>query len=59
MKAIDINGYINPEDIPLCPICDGPIMSYEEWAIVTCVGTISLAHQDCVNETLEDLEEEE
>lgn len=50
---IDISHGIDPEDIPLCPLCDQPIMTYETVAIVTAAGAVALAHEDCTNELAE------
>lgn len=51
---IDISNAIDPEDIPLCPLCDQPIMNYETVSIGTAAGAVALVHEDCANELSED-----
>lgn len=46
---IDISHLIEPEDLPLCPLCDQPIMSYEESVTVMAAGAKAMAHQDCID----------
>lgn len=38
---IDISNAINTDDIPLCPLCEQPIMNYETVAIVTAAAGTS------------------
>jgi len=53
---IDISRAIDPEDIPLCPLCDQPIMRYETVAIGTAAGAVALVHEVCAKELLEECE---
>lgn len=46
----DVNGYIDPEEMPLCPLCDQPIMTYEPTGEIHCAGTKALAHEACIEE---------
>ncbi len=47
---IDISKAIDPEEIPLCPLCDQPIMRGELVDIGTAGGAIALIHEDCANQ---------
>jgi len=47
---IDITNQIDPEEMPLCPLCDQPIFTYEPHQVVTAAGAKALAHEDCARE---------
>jgi len=46
-----IESYLDmPEEVPLCPVCDQPIMEHEKIAIGLAYGAKCLVHMDCVQE---------
>lgn len=47
---IDISKAIDPEELPLCPLCDQPIMRHELVDIGTAAGAVALIHEDCANQ---------
>lgn len=45
---IDIAHQVeDPETMPLCPLCDQPIFSYELVEVGVAHGCAALIHQDC------------
>lgn len=40
----------DPEDMPLCPLCDNVIDAYEPAVVVTAFETKGLAHELCLEE---------
>ena len=52
MSAIEIN--IDPMTMPVCPLCDNGITTFEPVVLVTAQGAMGLAHQWCVEEIAED-----
>lgn len=55
LEVVEIDGEVDPEDIPLCPLCDQPIFAYERVAIGNGGEALALIHADCG----EELEESE
>lgn len=47
---IDVSTQIDPEQMPLCPLCDNVITDWEPAVVVSCVGSKGLAHEFCVEE---------
>lgn len=48
---IDVTGRIvEPEDIPLCPLCDQPVFQWDQAEVVTAFDCKALAHADCTLE---------
>lgn len=45
---------LSPEDIPLCPLCDLPIMSYELSEVYTEHNAKCLVHLECLEEHQDD-----
>ena len=41
---------LDPEDIPLCPLCDQPILDWQEGEVAVAGGLKCLAHEDCIEE---------
>ena len=56
---LQLDGYIEPESISLCPICDNPIFIYEFSSVIAAGGSKCLAHSDCASEMLADNSESE
>jgi hypothetical protein len=50
----DIAYLIDPDHVPLCPICDQPIFDYEEVLLFTAHGQKGLGHSCCVKGELND-----
>lgn len=40
----------DPEDMPLFPLCDQPILEYEEALVTFAFGMKALVHRDCEDE---------
>jgi len=55
---IDLTGHVEPDDMPLCPLCDNAILEWDGVVLVSCGGAKGLAHSDCVAEITEDEEDE-
>lgn len=51
---INIDGLIDFDDMPLCPLCDQPIFAHEEVEIVTAINTVALSHKCCALDALKD-----
>ena len=51
MKEVDVSsGVKSPEGIPLCPLCDNPMFTYEEVCIIHAHGIKALAHSKCIGD---------
>lgn len=50
MNVINVDGHVDHDDMPLCPLCDQPIFKYEEFEIITAINTLAIAHKWCVEE---------
>jgi alkyl hydroperoxide reductase subunit AhpF len=49
ISVVDAEGNINePEEMTLCPLCDGPMFDYEEVVIGMAFGVKCLMHQYCM-----------
>lgn len=48
LKVFDLTSSdVDHECMPLCPLCDQPVMDYEPAAIGTAAGAKCLVHEDC------------
>ncbi|MCL1485173.1 hypothetical protein MIH18_23520 (plasmid) [Marinobacter sp. M3C] len=47
---IDLTGSIETDDMSLCPLCDKPILNYEEISIFSAHGMVGLIHKGCAEE---------
>ena len=50
----DYSENIMTEDMPLCPFCDQPIMSYEPYRVIVAHDCKALAHECCVEGASDD-----
>ena len=46
---IDITGSLEPEQVPLCPICDEPISTNNDATIATAWDMRVLVHPYCID----------
>lgn len=53
-KVIDMSNVIDPEQMPLCPLCDQPIGDYEPAGLILAHGYKGLAHVICIAENRDD-----
>lgn len=44
---INLDWATEPEDMPLCPLCDQPIYDNAEIVIFTAHEMFAIAHEDC------------
>ncbi len=56
---VDVSDIIEPEQMPLCPLCDNAILDWEPVVLVTCGGSKGLAHSDCVEHEEKNASEDE
>lgn len=54
-SLVDFSDDIDPFDMPLCPICDQPMLSYEALCMIKAHDSIALAHVVCVGLRREEL----
>ncbi len=54
----DLTGQIHVEQMPLCPLCDQPMVQGEELKIVEVDRCLGLAHSSCCLEADEDDEDD-
>ena len=47
---IDLTEQIEIDDMSLCPLCDKPILNYEEISIFSAHGMVGLIHKGCAEE---------
>ena len=47
---IDITNMIEPESVPLCPLCDQPISQYEEIDIFSAHEMVGIGHKFCIEQ---------
>jgi len=47
MNTIDLNGILDKEEVPVCPICLQPIFHYEIVSIAEVDGRLCLIHYYC------------
>jgi hypothetical protein len=47
---IDLTERIEIDDMSLCPLCDQPILNYEEISIFSAHGMVGLIHKGCAEE---------
>ena len=48
----DFDDQMDPEDIKLCPLCDGPMFEFDEVTVIKAGGAKCLAHYSCVQDRL-------
>ena len=51
MSQVNIEGLITePEEMPLCPLCDQPLLIFEEVVVGLAHGCGALVHLPCCEE---------
>lgn len=48
----DLTYHFTSEELPLCPLCDQPIFTHENYGIVLCHNVVALAHVECAEDAL-------
>jgi hypothetical protein len=49
-ERVNIESKVDMEEVPLCPLCDQPILHYEETAIGVSRDAKCLIHLSCARE---------
>lgn len=55
-EIVDLSQGVEPDDMPLCPLCDHPIMDFEPFTIFCAWSTYALGHVECVAAKREELD---